>query len=71
MPEERGAAGLEESAGSKHSKAPHSLPAKHAACPASTVPAAALLELDEGTVFPPCKGGSCEYTAMWEYVCSP
>jgi len=31
MPAERGAAGLEESAGWKYTKAPHSLPAKHAA----------------------------------------
>ncbi|MCY3902806.1 MAG: hypothetical protein OXF76_06525 [Caldilineaceae bacterium] len=32
---------------------------------------ALLLELDEGAVFPPCKGGGCEHTAVWLYVCSP
>ena len=25
---------------------------------------ALLLELDEGAVFPPCKGGGCEHTAV-------
>ena len=32
---------------------------------------ALLLELDECAVFPPCKGGGCEHTAVWQYVCSP
>ena len=32
---------------------------------------ALLLELDEGAVFPPCSGGGCEHTAVWQYLCSP
>ena len=28
-------------------------------------------ELDEDDVFPPCQGGGCAHTPMWEYVCSP
>lgn len=32
---------------------------------------ALLLELDEGAVFPPCRGGGCAHTAVWQYVSSP
>ncbi len=29
------------------------------------------IELDEGEIFPPCKAGGSQHTAIWEYVGSP